>query len=183
MASTIARHPLPTTTSFAEGINMRQTAACESMELTPSCRFEKLAKLVRDTLPLCGKQYVETVAVMARYNPFFEHGGMRKIAESKPDKTVSSVIEKLKALGFNPLFLSSEKYNLQVLISEKSHVEAVRGILSSVHSPLLLKFANSHDPYERETVYKDMLKAASVEKLAKMLRTLAVLAQTKVYLV
>jgi ABC-type ATPase with predicted acetyltransferase domain len=29
---------------------------------------------------------VETIAVMARYNPFFEKAGMRKIAESHPVK-------------------------------------------------------------------------------------------------
>jgi ABC-type ATPase with predicted acetyltransferase domain len=140
------------------------------------------AKLVKDTLPLCGKPYVETVAVMAKYNPFFEKAGMTKIAESKADPKVLVAIERLKALGFNPLFLSSEKYNMQTLCDLKSHLEAVREILASLHSPLLLKFANSHDPYGRETVYKDMLKTASVEKLAKILRAVAILAQTKVYL-
>jgi len=39
-------------------------------------------KLVRETLPLAGKPYVETTAVMARYNPFFERAGMTKIAEN-----------------------------------------------------------------------------------------------------
>lgn len=37
------------------------------------------AKLVRETLPLCGSKYVETFAVMARFNPFFEHGGMTRV--------------------------------------------------------------------------------------------------------
>jgi ABC-type lipoprotein export system ATPase subunit len=141
------------------------------------------AKLVRDTLCLCGKPYVEAVAVMARYNPFFEKAGMTKIAESKPDLKTSRAIEKLKILGFNPLFLSSEKYNVQMMRSHSSCVSAIREILSRIHTPLLLKFANNHAPYGRETVFKDMLKVASTEKLAKMLRTLAVLAQVKVYLV
>ena len=35
-------------------------------------------KLVRETLPLAGKPYVETTAVMTRYNPFFERAGMKK---------------------------------------------------------------------------------------------------------
>jgi hypothetical protein len=119
---------------------------------------------------------------MARYNPFFERAGLVKIAESKPDPKVSAAIEKLKALGFNPLFLSSEKYNMQILCDLKSHIEAIRGILSSLHSPLLLKFADSHDPYGRKAEYQAMVRNAPVEKLAKMLRCLAVLAQTKVYL-
>jgi ABC-type ATPase with predicted acetyltransferase domain len=173
--------------AFGRSLNLREVN--ESLSLIsrviihPKYRTIGLgAKLVRDTLPLCGKPYVETVAVMARYNPFFEHGGMRKIAESKPDKTVSSAIEKLKALGFNPLFLSSEKYNMQTLRTNPTYIEAVREILSSLHNPLLLKFADSHDPYGRKAEYQAMMRNASVEKLAKMLRCLAVLAQTKVYL-
>jgi ABC-type lipoprotein export system ATPase subunit/GNAT superfamily N-acetyltransferase len=140
------------------------------------------AKLVRATLPLCGKPYVETVAVMAKYNPFFEKAGMTKIAESKPDPKVSAAIEKLKASGFNPLFLSSEKYNMQILLDNPLRVKLVREILSSLHNPLLLKFASSHDPYGRKAEYQAMVHNAPVEKLAKMLRTIAVLAQTKVYL-
>lgn len=140
------------------------------------------AKLVRDTLPLCGKPYVETVAVMAKYNPFFEKAGMTKIAESKPDLKVSTAIERLKTLGFNPLFLSSEKYNIQILCSNPTYIEEVREILSSLHNPLLLKFAGSHDPYGKGVRYKEMLKDASIEKLAKILRAVAILAQTKVYL-
>jgi ABC-type lipoprotein export system ATPase subunit/GNAT superfamily N-acetyltransferase len=140
------------------------------------------AKLVKDTLPLCDKPYVETVAVMAKYNPFFEKAGMTKIAESKPDSKVAKAIEKLKALGFNPLFLSSERYNTQILTGVTPHLEAIREILSSLHNPILLKFANSHVPYGKEAKYKEMLKDASIEKLAKILRAVAILAQTKVYL-
>jgi ABC-type ATPase with predicted acetyltransferase domain len=37
-------------------------------------------KLLRESLPLCGREYVEMIAVMARYNPFAEHAGMTKSA-------------------------------------------------------------------------------------------------------
>ncbi|MCS4537586.1 MAG: GNAT family N-acetyltransferase [Thaumarchaeota archaeon] len=37
------------------------------------------ARLVRETLPLCRSRHVETFAVMARFNPFFEHGGMTRV--------------------------------------------------------------------------------------------------------
>jgi len=43
-------------------------------------------KLVRETLEHVGTPYVETVAVMAKYNPFFERAGMQKVAESPPVK-------------------------------------------------------------------------------------------------
>ncbi|HIE19350.1 TPA: GNAT family N-acetyltransferase, partial [Candidatus Bathyarchaeota archaeon] len=35
-------------------------------------------RLVKETLPLARRRYVETIAVMARYNPFFEKAGMKK---------------------------------------------------------------------------------------------------------
>ncbi|MCD6537013.1 hypothetical protein J7L18_00140 [Candidatus Bathyarchaeota archaeon] len=38
------------------------------------------SRLVRETLPLVGRKYIETMAVMARYNPFFEKAGMTRIA-------------------------------------------------------------------------------------------------------
>jgi ABC-type ATPase with predicted acetyltransferase domain len=35
-------------------------------------------KLVKETLPLAPTPYVETIADMARYNPFFEKADMQK---------------------------------------------------------------------------------------------------------
>ena len=34
-------------------------------------------KLVKETLPLDNRPYVETMAVIAKYNPFFEKAGMK----------------------------------------------------------------------------------------------------------
>jgi len=39
------------------------------------------------------------MAVMARYNPFFEHAGLTKIAESKPDSRILEAMEKLRAFA------------------------------------------------------------------------------------
>jgi hypothetical protein len=36
--------------------------------------------------PLAGTPYVEMPAVMAKYNPFAEKAGMKKIAEQPPQK-------------------------------------------------------------------------------------------------
>ncbi len=53
-------------------------------------------KLVRETMPLAGTPYVETLAVMARYNPFFERAGMTRIDAPPPrDK----VLEAAEAMG------------------------------------------------------------------------------------
>ena len=43
-------------------------------------------KLIRETLPLVGTPYVEMIAVMAKYNPFAEKAGMRKVAVQEPQQ-------------------------------------------------------------------------------------------------
>ena len=62
---------------------------------------------------MAGTKNVETLAVMAKYNPFFEKAGMQKIAESKTNKHLLEAIEKLHKLGFKLEMLSSQKYNLK----------------------------------------------------------------------
>ena len=57
-----------------------------------------------------------------------------------------------------------------------------REIIAKLRSPRLHKFADSHAPYGRSARYRDAVEKASLEKLAKMLKVLSFLAQTKVYL-
>jgi hypothetical protein len=58
------------------------------------------AMLVRESLPLVKKKYVETMAVMAKYNPFFEKAGMTRILfESDPTMEYKRQIEELETLG------------------------------------------------------------------------------------
>jgi len=143
-------------------------------------------KLVRETLPLAGKPYVETVAVMARYNPFFEHAGLTKIAESKPDPRILEAVERLRALGFNPIFLSSEKSNLEKprKMSEVE-VEQVRNIFKGVSRSSGVyrkRIMSVHEAYLTHEQFCQRVDKASLEKLAKMLSILGFLTQTKVYL-
>jgi len=72
-------------------------------------------KLVHDSLPLCGKPYVEMIAVMARYNPFAEHAGIKKICESKPDKSILDAVAELEKLGFTAYLLAAPEYNKRML--------------------------------------------------------------------
>ncbi|MGB9672398.1 MAG: ATP-binding cassette domain-containing protein, partial [Candidatus Norongarragalinales archaeon] len=67
------------------------------------------AKLVKETLAKAGTPYVEMPAVMAKYNPFAEKAGMRKIAEQPPPKEAVRIAETLQKLGFNIQLLASEK--------------------------------------------------------------------------
>ena len=57
-----------------------------------------------------------------------------------------------------------------------------REILAKLRSPRLHKFADSHAPYGRTARYRVAVEKAPLEKLAKMLKALSFLAQTKVYL-
>ncbi|MFB0543492.1 MAG: ATP-binding cassette domain-containing protein, partial [Candidatus Bathyarchaeia archaeon] len=53
-------------------------------------------RIVEETLPLVGRRYVEAMAVMAQYNPFFEKAGMKKVTEIRPDEGLLEVGEDLR---------------------------------------------------------------------------------------
>jgi hypothetical protein len=51
---------------------------------------------------------------MAKYNLFFEQAGMTKIAETTPNPQILTVVDKLRALNFSPIFLTSERTNSKI---------------------------------------------------------------------
>jgi len=141
-------------------------------------------KLVKETLPLVDKPYVEMIAVMAKYNPFAEKAGMKKIAESKPNLRLVEAVERLRKLGFNPLFLTSETTNLKKLRGmsprEVGEVRNVfKGISRGIYGRRLLSI---YQAFLTKEDFVARVESASLEKLAKMLRILGFLTQTKVYL-
>ena len=141
------------------------------------------AKLVRETLSLVGMPYIEAIAVMSRYNPFFEKAGMRKIMERFPDHEITEAIEQLGHVGFEPTLLSSIRYNLEKLKNTNSmEIMKCREILAKLRAPRLHKFADHHAAYGTSAKYRAAVEKASLEKLAKMLKVLSFLAQTKIYL-
>jgi len=141
------------------------------------------AKLVKETLPLAGTPYIEAVAVMARYNPFFERAGMKKIVEQVPDQSCLEAVEKLRQLGFNPVLLASERHNLQRLKEmSPEEVKRCKKILAEVRSPRLRRAAVAERPYSSAEQYYSALEKTGVEKMARILRVLSILMQTKVYL-
>ncbi|MDH5451196.1 MAG: hypothetical protein OEZ29_01530 [Candidatus Bathyarchaeota archaeon] len=138
--------------------------------------------MVSETLPLVGLPYVEAIAVISCYNPFFEKDGMRKIMERFPDHDITEAIEHLHRVRFEPTVLSSTHYNLEKLKNMKPmQITECREILASVRSPRL-KFSNSYAPYGFANKYHSAVEKVSLEKLARMLKALSFLAQTKVYL-
>jgi ABC-type lipoprotein export system ATPase subunit/GNAT superfamily N-acetyltransferase len=141
-------------------------------------------KLVKETLPLVDKPYVEMIAVMAKYNPFAEKAGMKKILVSEPNPAVLEAIEKLRKLGFNPVFLSSEKHNIRQLraLRAVSQVKTILKDLSKAVGIYRKRLWSSHKAYMSKEEFNNCVDGASLKKLAKMLRILGFLTQTKVYL-
>jgi GNAT superfamily N-acetyltransferase len=144
------------------------------------------AKLVEETLPLAGTPYVETSAVMARYNPFFEKAGMTRICEKKPDKKTQECVRRLTALGFVPELMSSTRSNLKILASMKEEdIERVRDSLIDLGNTILGKNLLPKRPrpmFLRKSESVALIKKANLEQLANLLHTLATIAQIKVYL-
>ncbi len=70
---------------------------------------------MQETLAKARTNCVEMSAVMAKYNPFAEKAGLRKIAEQPPPKQALAVAEVLGQLDFNLQLLGSERYVLSKL--------------------------------------------------------------------
>jgi GNAT superfamily N-acetyltransferase len=140
-------------------------------------------KLIRETLKHAGTPYVETVAVMAKYNPFFEKAGMCKTAESQPVKEALKITKVLNKLGFNVTYLRSPKYVLKKLASlNAQELSMLKTAFSENKHPRFMKEFSFHDPYGRSEFYKKAVETADSQKLAKLTSICGMLLQTKVYL-
>ncbi|MEM3626416.1 MAG: ATP-binding cassette domain-containing protein [Candidatus Bathyarchaeia archaeon] len=140
-------------------------------------------KLVKETLAKAGTPYVETLAVMAKYNPFFEKAGMKRIAESKPNQNILEAIEKLRQMGFNPIMLGSQKYNMQKIMAVgKSRIFQVLEELSKKEGTLRKRLVSLEGAFPKHLEFLEKLRGLNEEGLAAALKRLSFLAQTKVYL-
>jgi GNAT superfamily N-acetyltransferase len=140
-------------------------------------------RLVKETLGRVGTPCVEAVAVMAKYNPFFEKAGMRKIVESKPSVNVLRAIGELQELGFNPTMLDSAKQN-QLVIERVERGEILRVLeeLSRREGVVRRRLLALGAVYPSHEQFLEKMNRASDEDLAAIIKRLAFLAQTKVYL-
>jgi len=140
-------------------------------------------KLVRETLPSAGTPYAEMPAVMARYNPFAERAGMRKIAEQPPPKEALRIAETLQHLGFNIQLLGSQKYVLNRLqtLSDEDLAKVREAFIKNSHTRFM-KYFFFHIPYGRKQPYAEEITKASLDKLAQLIKVCGLLLQTKVYL-
>jgi hypothetical protein len=134
-------------------------------------------------LAKAGTPYVEMPAVMAKYNPFGEKAGMRKIAKQPPPKEALKIAETLQHLGFNIQLLGSEKYVLNKLqtLSDESLKKLREAFIKHCHARFM-KYFFCHIPFGKKEVYAKEVMKANLERLAHLIKVCGLLLQTKVYL-
>jgi ABC-type transport system involved in cytochrome c biogenesis ATPase subunit/GNAT superfamily N-acetyltransferase len=143
------------------------------------------AQLIRETLPLAGTSYVELIAVMAKYSPFAEKAGMRKVAEQQSVETVSKISKTLLDLCFDMHLLGSERY-VKTKLENLSPVQLVlirEAFVKNSHPRFKKEFATSqHQPFGKTSDYIKGIENANFAKLARLIKIVGMLLQTKVYL-
>jgi ABC-type transport system involved in cytochrome c biogenesis ATPase subunit/predicted N-acetyltransferase YhbS len=140
-------------------------------------------KLVHDTLPFAGTPNIEAVAVMAKYNPFFEKAGMQKVAESKPSQPIMDALEKLEALGFDCMLMGSTAYNQQKTAQTGTKpIIDVLTELSKRDGGIRRRIAGTTNPYPHHQEFAEKVADYDAADLAEALKRLSFCTQSKVYL-
>jgi ABC-type ATPase with predicted acetyltransferase domain len=142
-------------------------------------------KIIRETLPLAGTPYVELIAVMAKYSPFAEKAGMKKVAQQCSVEGVKKITQTLAKLGFDFQLIGSERYVESKLESlNEGQIRKVKtAFMASSHPRFKKEVASSrHEPYGKTSDYKTFIQNAVNYGLAKLIKIFAMLSQTKVYL-
>jgi len=143
------------------------------------------AKLIRETLPRVGTPCVEMIAVMAKYNPFAEKAGMKKVLEQKPSEEALRVADVLASLGFDLKLLGSQKHVAETLglLSMEQLGELKEAFIKHAHPRFRKEIAATrHMLYGTAAVYAEGVRGAGVDRMAKLVKIVGMLLQTKVYL-
>lgn len=143
------------------------------------------AKLISGTLSLVGTPYVEMIAVMAKYNPFAEKAGMKKITEQHSVDSVSEVSKALFELGFDLQLLGSDRYVKEKLadLSPAQFCKLKEAFIKDKHPRLKKEFAVSrHQPFGKTSDYIVAIQNADSNKISKLVKLVGTLLQVKVYL-
>lgn len=141
------------------------------------------AKLIAETLSQAGTPCVETVAVMAKYNPFFEKAGMQRIAESKPSKHILKALSQLEQLGFDNALMGSPGCNQQKL--EQTGTRPIIDILTELSQhdgSIRRRLASTKNIYPKHEEFTAKIEQLSTSELAVVLKRLSFCAQSKVFL-
>jgi hypothetical protein len=90
----------------------------------------------------------------------------------------------LRKFGFNPFFLTSETTNLKKLRKMSAdEVEDVRNVFKEISGGIYgRRLLSLYQTFLTKKDFEARVESAGLERLAKMLRILGFLTQTKVYL-
>jgi ABC-type transport system involved in cytochrome c biogenesis ATPase subunit/GNAT superfamily N-acetyltransferase len=142
-------------------------------------------KLIRETLPRGDTPCVEMIAVMAKYNPFAEKAGMKKVLEQKPSEEAKQVADALSGLGFDLKLLGSQKHVSDKLQSlDLEQLESLKETFVKNDHPRFRRESavNRHMPYGSASAYAEGVRNADMERVARLVKITGMLLQTKVYL-
>jgi hypothetical protein len=126
---------------------------------------------------------VELVAVMAKYNPFAEKAGMKKIAMQVPAKQVLALAEVLESVGLDRRLFGSVGHvekRLKAMSEEK--LSLVRAGFSKCKNGPFLKVFFHNVPFGHAAEYGKCVEKASIERLAMLVKACGFLLQEKAYL-
>jgi ABC-type ATPase with predicted acetyltransferase domain len=164
----------------------KQLSTINRIVIHPKYRTISLgAELIRKTLPKVGTNYVELIAVMAKYSPFAEKAGMKKIIEQHSVEGVREISDTLAELGFDLRLLGSDHYVAEKLeVLDELQMGELKDVFIANKHPRFKKVVASsrHEPFGKTADYVKYIQNADSHKLAKLIRVLAMLSQAKVYL-
>jgi len=163
---------------------MRDVSVINRVVVHPKYRGIGLGvKLVRETLALAGTRCVEAVAVMARFNPFFERAGMVRVAESTPNLALTEGLACLERLGFDLALLASAGYCRERIVSVGCEaVVDVLGMVSRKGGVARKGLVGLAGVYPGHEAFMAKIAELDADGLANVLKRLSFLAQSKIYL-
>ncbi len=110
---------------------------------------------------------------------------MQKIAQQQSVESVSAISKMLLHLGFNLQLLGSERYIGEKLESlNPQQLSALKEAFAKNSHPRFKKefTVNRHQPFGKTSDYTIAIRNANNEKIAKLIKIVGMLNQTKVYL-
>jgi ABC-type lipoprotein export system ATPase subunit/GNAT superfamily N-acetyltransferase len=141
------------------------------------------AKLIKETLPLAGTPNVEMLAVMAKYNPFAEKAGMKKVAIQPSSEEAVKIAAVLQTLGFQITMLSSSSYVLTKLGTlNQQDLEKIQQAFIKFRHVRFSKALSEKTPFGNKSTYTKKIKAADSTTTANLINICGLLLQTKAYL-
>jgi len=141
--------------------------------------------LVRESLKQSPKRYVETIAVMAKYNPFFERAGMLKVCDRKIDKYTQDTLNALAQFGFEATFMTSHSYNLAKLhaLTPELQLNVKRALVRTCRGPTFNDYMKQRSLDRSAPDFSERLCSQDNEFIAHLIYRVALMATPKVYLV